>query len=119
MATQAPSTSAADAEKAKAKAAKQKARKEARAKKQAKLELELAASRKAQPKAWELFQAFVDEVKKIPVEEAAVSKPVFIQTFRNILKPGVKAKSVEKMKRRLARLEEQRAKLLAELGEEA
>lgn len=97
--------------------AKREERKKRRAEKEAKFEADLVASKEAHPQVWTKLDELVSSMAEIPTEEKATVTPLVAKVFRNRLRPGRKAISIEKAQARLERLKKQQAKLLVQMGE--
>ena len=97
--------------------AKREERKKKKAAREAAFEQALMASKEAHPDIWKNLDLLIEKVTAIPTEEQAGTISVVDRVFRNRLRPGRKAKSREKLEKRLAKLREQQVKVLRELGE--
>ena len=97
---------------------KREARKVKRLAKAKAMEASLAKSKVAHPAVWKGVDTTVTAVQAIPQEEQAETTKLVNVILRNRLRPGKKAKSLEKLAARKERLQKQYAKTLRDLGEE-
>ena len=98
--------------------AKREERKKRRSAKEAQFEQDLMSSKEANTPVWNSLDNLIQVLSDLPQEEQGGVSLLVARVFRNRLRPGRKAKSIEKMQKRLEKLKKQQARILQEMGEE-